>query len=234
MQTVPFENLDVVAGIHVRTDVAWSLPKVVDRHRGGWCFELNGAFGALLSELGFEVRQFGAAVLLDGPSVVVDHLCLEVTVDGRPLLVDVGFGDSFTNPLVLNDGDEQDGGAGTFQFVPSPQGTTLARIVDGVPEAQYRFKRVHHDVAEFSAISEQLRTDPDKHWKHKPFATRVIDEPGSRVTLTHDTLKVVRPDERTETPVSAADWADTLREWFAMTPPIGVSGSSSDHEEPRG
>ena len=52
---VPFENLDVHAGRGVGTGLGWSLPKIVDRRRGGWCFELNGAFSGLLRDLGFEV-----------------------------------------------------------------------------------------------------------------------------------------------------------------------------------
>lgn len=219
MQTVPFENLDVVAGVPVRTDTDWSVAKVVTYRRGGWCFELNGAFGALLGSLGFSVRNIAAAVLLGGPAVVADHLCLEVSIDGEPFLVDVGFGKSFTTPLALNNGDVQDGGSGDFQFIPSPQGTTLTQIVDGVPEAQYRFKRVHHELSDFSAISEQLRTDQDKHWKNKPFATRLLDRPTTRVTLTTDTLKLERDGKVSEEPVAPETWSDTLAEWFGMVAP---------------
>lgn len=222
MRTVAFENLDVVAGTKVRTGTDWSIPKVVDQRRGGWCFELNGAFAALLTELGFAVRHFAAAVLLNGPTVIADHLCLEVTIDQHPFLVDVGFGNSFTTPLALNSRDVQDGGSANFQFIPSPQGTTLARIVDDVPEAQYRFKRVHHELSDFDAISEQLRTDPTLRWKNKPFATRVLDTPTSRVTLTSDTLKIERDGSITEQAIDAARWRDTLAEWFAMQPPTDL------------
>lgn len=222
LQAVPFENLDVVAGIEVRTDSEWSLDKVIEQVRGGWCFELNGAFGALLIELGFKVQQLAAAVLLAGPTVVADHLCLEVTIENEPYLVDVGFGRSFVKPLALNRGDEQDGGIARFQFIASPQGTTLAQIVDGIPEAQYRFRRAHHDLADFADISEQLRTDPTKHWRTKPFATRLLNDAADRVTLTHDTIKFERANETTEQPVPADAWADTLAEWFEMTPPPAV------------
>ncbi len=132
LQTVPFENLDVFNLVPVRTDVDWSVAKIVDRRRGGWCFELNGAFGALLGSLGYDVKLTGAAVLLAGPNMTLDHLCLEVMLD-RPYLVDVGFGDTFIRPLELNSKAEQDGGNGTYQLLASPVGTTLARVVDGVP-----------------------------------------------------------------------------------------------------
>ena len=48
LTAVPFENLDVYARRTVRTDDDWSVSKVVGAGRGGWCFELNGAFATLL------------------------------------------------------------------------------------------------------------------------------------------------------------------------------------------
>lgn len=120
LTTVPFENLDVFRGVEVHTGVDWSVPKVVGRGRGGWCFELNGAFAALLEALGFTVARLGAAVLLGGPATVVDHLALEVILD-RPYLVDVGFGDSFCRPLILNHRGLQDGGTDDFELMAAPR-----------------------------------------------------------------------------------------------------------------
>ena len=171
---VPFENLDVFYQRPVRTDIEWSVAKILDRTRGGWCFELNGAFGALLRSLGFEVRHLGAAVLLNGPNSTLDHLCLEVRLD-QPYLVDVGFGDTFISPLELNTGTEQDGGNGAYQFIASPIGTTLARLVGGVPEASYRFKRVSHELADFDPASEALAGDADGHFRKGPLVTRLLD-----------------------------------------------------------
>lgn len=219
LTTVPFENLHVHARLGVRTDLAWSVPKIVDHGRGGWCFEANGAFSALLEALGFPVARLGAAVLLGGPTTVIDHLTLEVMLD-EPWLVDVGFGESFLVPLALNRSGPQDGGDATYELIPSPQGLTLAKHVADVPEAQYRFKRVNHDLAEFEAVSQHLQTADDLHWKHKPFATRLLDGGPDRVTLLKDRLKLTRGGQTEETPVAEADWADTLEEWFSMRPPV--------------
>jgi N-hydroxyarylamine O-acetyltransferase len=199
LTAVPFENLDIVDG-----------------GRGGWCFECNGAFALLLEALGFDVIRLGAAVLLDGPTRVIDHIALEVMID-QPYLVDVGFGDSFTRPLMLNSTGPQDGGTGTFEFIASPQGTTLTRHgAAGVPEAQYRFKRVAHRMEQFAPIADSLQVDPDKHWSTKPFATRLLDRGPDRVTLTRDTLKVKRNGELTTTPVGADEWDSTLYDWFGI------------------
>ncbi len=218
MTAVPFENLHVFHRIPVRTDLDWSVSKIVEEGRGGWCFELNGAFGGLLAALGFDVTLLGAAVLLDGPSQIVDHLTLEVMLD-QPYLVDVGFGDSTIRPLELNSDREQDGGSGTYQLMASPQGTTLARLDAGVPVAQFRFKRVALTLGDFDAASQALQDDPTSHFRAKPLATRLLDGGPDRVSLSSDRLRVTRDGETIETPVAPREWPSTLDEWFGLTVP---------------
>lgn len=219
MTTVPFENLHVAGRLGVRTDLGWSVSKIVDQGRGGWCFEVNGAFGALLEALGFDVNLLGAAVLLQGPSAVIDHLTLEVTLD-EPWLVDVGFGEGFIIPLALNRSDPQDGGDGSYQFLASPQGTTLARLDQtGVPSANYRFKRVVHRLADFDEASQRLQTDPASPFIEKPFATRLLDGGPDRVTLLRDRVKTLRDGVWSEEPVSPADWNQVLRHRFGLGSP---------------
>ncbi len=224
LAAVPFENLDVVAGIEVRTDLSWSLDKVIGRRRGGWCFELNGAFAALLRSLGFSVLQLGAAVLFDGPNKVVDHLALEVGLD-KTYLVDVGFGDCFIVPLDLNRRGPQVDPAGTFEFIDSSQGTTLTRHDgDGVPVPQYRFRRIHHELDEFEGASERLRTDDSLDWKSKPFATRLLDSSvdgsADRITLKRNRTTRQSNGQSVDTPVAESEWNSTLTELFDMDSPL--------------
>ncbi len=228
LATVPFENLDVVAGVAVRTDLSWSIPKIVDRQRGGWCFELNGAFGALLDAIGFSVMYLGCAVLLDGPNTMIDHVALEVTLD-QPYLVDVGFGESFVSPLELNRAGPQTDPAGVFEFIDSSQGTTLTwHDAEAVPVPQYRFKRVRHELGDFDAASERLRTDDTLDWSSKPFATRLVHAASGasaeRITLQRTKKKVHGAGTNTETPVEPEDWNAELAELFG----IEMEGRSDD------
>lgn len=215
MTAVPFENLSIVNGTHLPTDAASSYDKIVRQGRGGWCFELNGAFGALLEAIGFRVTMLGAAVLLDGPNTVIEHLALEVLAD-RPYLVDVGFGDSFIQPLALNQDGPQDGGNATYELIGSPHGTTLTRHVDGMPKPEYRFKRVAHDLDDFTSVSDSMQVDPDKHWRSKPFATRLLDGGPDRVTVTRHHRKLVRNGEVDEQPLDGDAWEQELVDWFGF------------------
>ncbi len=119
LTAVLFETLDVFHRRGVRTDSKWSVEKVVERHRGGWCFELNGAFAALLEAIGYQVTLLGAVVLLEGDDGQASHLTLRVDLD-RPYLVDVGFGDGFARPLPLDDLGPHDGGTRGLLVCHSP------------------------------------------------------------------------------------------------------------------
>lgn len=219
MTAVPFENLDIALGNGVELDADTSIEKIVERGRGGWCFEVNGAFAALLESLGFEVKLLGAAVLLDGPNRVIEHLALEVHAD-QPYLVDVGFGECFTQPLALNRAGLQAGGNAAYELIASPEGTTLAQLDEtddvAVPVAQYRFKRVAHALDDFATVSASMQVDPAKKWHKRPFATRLLDRGPDRVTLTSDRLKVVRNGVTTKTPVAVNEWAAQLYDWFGI------------------
>lgn len=220
---MPFENLEIALGPGVPHSLDAAVDKVVDRRRGGWCFELNGAFSLLLRALGFEVRLLGAAVLLDGPNTHLDHLTLEVSTTDRgagggigPHLVDVGFGDGATVPLPLNRSGPIAGGIADFELLASPLGTTLARHdVDGL-RAEYRFKRVAHEFDDFQPIAHELQSDPERHWSRSPFATRLTGRGTDRVTLLHDRLRLRRDGEWTEEPVAADEWSDALADWFGL------------------
>src|SRR5947208_15715959 len=55
---IPFENLDIAFGREIICDEDAFLRKIIERHRGGFCYELNGAFAALLRSLGFHCRCY--------------------------------------------------------------------------------------------------------------------------------------------------------------------------------
>lgn len=107
---VAFENLDVQLGREPPVAVDAIFAKVVGQGRGGWCFELNTLFGALLADLGYSVTRLKADVRRGGevPDRPGNHLCLRVDLD-RPYLVDVGFGGSLTAPLAIAAGAAVDG-----------------------------------------------------------------------------------------------------------------------------
>ena len=215
---IPFENLDVYAGRTVRTDDEWTVPKVTARGRGGWCFELNGAFAALLAELGYDVERRAATVLYSSVSAIPTHLTLQVSLD-RPYLVDVGFGDSFIRPLPLDSEGPHDGGTAKFGFQFDRETTTLVSYEDdGKAKPHFRFDRTARHPSDFEEASSYLQTTPGLQWTESRFATRLLDGGPDRVTLLPDRIKFRRDGIWSEQPVSESEWDALLAEWFELTP----------------
>ena len=101
LQTVPFENLSIHAAEPIVLADEALFTKIVENRRGGFCYECNGLFAALLRTLGFDVTMLSAEVAnaQGGYSQPFDHMTLVVRESQR-WLVDVGFGDSFLEPAL--------------------------------------------------------------------------------------------------------------------------------------
>src|SRR5690348_807964 len=162
---VPFENLSIHLGEPIRLAEPDLLDKVIGRRRGGFCYELNGAFAFLLSALGFEVERVAARVY-GGTSLgpPFDHMALVVrAADGSgPWLADVGFGSHSTYPLLLDDSAEQPDPAGMFQVVPVPDGDL---DVFKESEPQYRLERRVRSLEDFVPTCWWQQTAPGSHFR---------------------------------------------------------------------
>ena len=103
VRAIPFENVDVILGTHPGIEFDAVQAKLVDRQRGGYCYEHALLFAAVLEHLGFEVERRVARVQphKSGPRT---HMLLLVRVDGQEFLADVGFGAGMLKPMPLKDG----------------------------------------------------------------------------------------------------------------------------------
>src|SRR5438309_2685901 len=138
---VPFENLSIHLGEPISLEEDRLLDKLVARRRGGFCYELNGAFALLLESLGFAVDRLSARVFDGaGPGPPFDHLTLLVRpADGSgPWLTDVGFGSHSRFPLHLDRRGDQDDPDGRFAVLDADRGDVDV-LRDGEP--QYRVER---------------------------------------------------------------------------------------------
>src|SRR5262249_40888697 len=90
---VPFENLDIQLGRPIRIDLESLQSKLVCGRRGGYCFELNTLFAAVLERTGFRVTRLAARVRLSATRLLPrTHMLLRVEAGGAAYLADVGFG----------------------------------------------------------------------------------------------------------------------------------------------
>ena len=210
--TVPFENLSIHLGEEVRLDEGGLIDKVVHRRRGGFCYELNGAFAALLRALGFEVTVLAARVFGGGRlGPVFDHATLRVDLE-EPWLVDVGFGRFSQQPLRLATGDEQVDAAGHFQVLAAAEGDVDV-LMDG--ELQYRVEARSRTLEDFGPTCWWQCTSPRSHFTQSLVCTLLTDT--GRVTLSDRTLIETEGGRRTEqTLVADEDVLAAYRKKFGI------------------
>ena len=91
--SVPFENIDIHLGRPVSLKLSDLATKIIERRRGGYCFELNGILHAALNAMRFDVRPHMARVLY-GRTTPGErtHEVLIINVSGQKWLGDAGFG----------------------------------------------------------------------------------------------------------------------------------------------
>ncbi|MEV4282520.1 arylamine N-acetyltransferase family protein [Actinoplanes xinjiangensis] len=203
--TVPFENLSMG---QVSLDPDDLFDKVVRRRRGGFCYELNGLFALLLTELGHSVTRVAARV--DGGERLgppFDHLAL--IVDGQ-WLVDVGFGDHSTYPLRWDSRTDQDDPGGRFQLTDTTDGDVWV-LRDGKP--RYLIETRPRELSDFTATCWYQQTSPDSHFTRTTICSRLTED--GRVTISDRTLIVTSGGARTET--QPEDLAGAYRSHFGIT-----------------
>jgi N-hydroxyarylamine O-acetyltransferase len=212
LRAVPFENLSIHLGEQIVLDEAALVDKIVRRRRGGFCYELNGAFAALLAGLGFQVTPLAARGFeAEGVGPPFDHLALRVDTP-EPWLVDVGFGRFSHEPLRLDLRGEQADPGGTFHITEGEHGD-LDVSMDGTP--QYRIEPRPRALRDCEPTCWWHQTSPRSHFTQS-LVCSLLTEDG-RVTLSGRTLIRTRVAARHEQPLgSDADVLAAYRDTFGI------------------
>jgi N-hydroxyarylamine O-acetyltransferase len=217
--TVPFENLDIHLGRQIICDEARILHKVVNEHRGGFCYELNGAFAALLRTLGFRVMLLSGRVAREdgsyGPEF--DHLALCVDLE-EPWLADVGFGEGFLEPLRLDPGMEQGQSGRIYRLTRNDDGFVLEVMAEGRWKKEYAFTLHPRELSDFAGMCHYHQTSPESHFTRHRICS--LATPEGRVTLSDEKLIETRGSSRQERLLSGdQEWCVKLRELFGVVLP---------------
>lgn len=221
LHAVPFENLSIGWGEPIVLDVARHHAKIVERRRGGFCYELNGLFAWLLETIGFRVSLRSARVWAArdgvedyGPADA--HLFLHVDL-GEPWLADVGFGDNFLEPKRLVDALVQEEGRRAYRYAREDDGTwTLwQRGFDGAWKRGYHFADVAHPMDHFAFMCREQQTSPGSVFVRKRICSLAL--PDGRITLADDQFIETDLDgHRRIEAVDDAAWTRLLAERFGI------------------
>jgi len=229
VERVAYETLEIQLGRPTTVDPYESIERIVRSGRGGYCFHLNGAFGTLLSAMGYEVTWHRGGVFGAGedppPGATGNHLAL--TVRGLPApecpdgvwFVDVGLGDALHEPLPLRPGSYRQGPfryelrpspvePGGWQFRHDPAGSFVG--MDFAPEPA--------GPADFQARHIELSTSEDSPFVRAAIAQR---RHGRGVdVLIGCRLKHIGAGEPVSREIATPqEWFGTLADVFGLTLP---------------
>jgi len=216
--TVPFENLSIHSKQPIILEDKALFDKIVRKRRGGFCYELNGLFAALLRALGFNVAMLSAQVAKEeggfGPDF--DHMTLMVTLEQR-WLVDVGFGDTFREPLLLDEQEIQAQGERVYQIIGDNTHLILMERKNGKEwQPQYRFTLLPYQYADYEEMCRYHQTSPHSHFTQKRICSRATS--NGRVTLEENRMIITANEhKRKERAVtSKEEYMSLLHEYFGI------------------
>ncbi|GAA3552688.1 arylamine N-acetyltransferase [Amycolatopsis ultiminotia] len=209
VETIPFENVDVVLERHRGIGLEAVCEKLIGRRRGGYCYEQAGLFAAVAEQLGYSVQRTAARVQprKSGPYT---HMSLVVTVEDREYLVDVGFGAGILVPMPLVDGAVVDQAGWPHRMAARGDWWVLQKqTADGWDDLHEFLPQVHSLPIDYEVFHHYTSTHP-----RSPFTGRLVVmrlSPGRFRRMVGREYQESHPNGTTQTrTITPADLSETL------------------------
>lgn len=216
--SIPYENFDVLLKQPMTIAPAAAFDKIVDRGRGGWCYEMNGLFGSALEAAGFKVTRMAGAVARGERGEIAhgNHLVLRVDLD-RAYIADVGFGDGMLEPTPLLEGPVSCAG---YEFRVEGLGDGWLRFhnhaLGGAPYFDFRDRPAIE--SELAWTCRYLSTSPESVFTQTAIAFRHTPD-GIRAILGRIVRQVTPGGKTTHLMASADEFVATLKSQFGLDLP---------------
>jgi N-hydroxyarylamine O-acetyltransferase len=219
MLKVPFENLDIHLGRKIILEPEVLYNKIVLNNRGGFCYEMNGLFYEIITLLGFKAKRVSARVFNDNgePGREFDHMAVIVDLDGVEWLADVGFGDSFLEPLKFVPDLEQAQYGKLFKIVKVDEENFKTVCSEDGKEYKdmYLFSHKPRELAEYNEMCVYQQESPDSHFVKNTICT--LARTGGRITLSGLKLTELKDGVKTETALqNTEEFNIKLKELFGI------------------
>ncbi|MCU1350211.1 MAG: arylamine N-acetyltransferase [Acidobacteria bacterium] len=218
-RTFLFDNLDIQTGRGVNLALEALERKFLDDGRGGYCFEHNSLFAAVLRGLGYDVRLLLGRVRRGPPEGWVrTHMLLRVAIEGELWIADVGFGAlGLLEPMLLIEGTESEQGGITYVLRrEEPYWVLAARDAAGTSDL-YEFTEEPHTPADVEMSNHFTATYPSSIFRRTLTIQRAT--PEERTILRNELVTRIRGGMTTEEPIGAGGVRHAAREIFGVTLP---------------
>lgn len=202
---VPFENLDIHLNIPLDYSPAYVYNKIVERNRGGLCYENNSLFYDILKAVGFQVH-FISSEMYKGLPLKNDynhmHMALAVHLDQNIYLVDVGNGKAFGSPIPLlhtsiSKGEDGDYYVDIFQDMKA----LYLKNSTGMTAPRYVFNLDFKKRSDFRLACNFIETSPESVFRKGTLAT--LYQENERITLTGNKLVTTKNENKTINSISS-------------------------------
>ncbi|WAL59784.1 arylamine N-acetyltransferase family protein [Thermocoleostomius sinensis] len=223
-QHIPFENLDIFLGQDIHLDPDRLFNKLINRKRGGYCYELNGLFLLVLQHLGFHIIPMAARVFMPNGSLrQKSHQMAIVELRGQSWLVDVGFGgNGLVQPIVTEVNREWDQTIDTFRLQSDENlGLILQHQLNDEWRSLYAFIPEKQYPADYRMMNFFASRSPDSLFTRKRLC--IIPTSESRIILNNHVLKIRGVRHSIVTQLTTADSYDqALKQYFgiALSPEV--------------
>jgi len=221
IQSICFENLDVVVGRKIKLDYNHLFKKIVTSGRGGYCFELNILYSELLKSLGFSPKPVLGRVWLRNPDATPprNHLAHLVKLNGETFITDVGFGGLTTRiPLNINDSSEVNDNDGFVRIKPFDKNQYMVqRKVENDWANQYSFETVNISEEDIQISNYYMSTNPKSHFFNDRFIGKFTKK--GRIGLFNNQMSTregIQVINKKQIPYGS-EWLDTLESEFHLT-----------------
>jgi N-hydroxyarylamine O-acetyltransferase len=233
VESIPFENLDILLGRPIRLDLPSLDAKLVASRRGGYCFEQNTLFAAALGGIGFTVTPLAARVRLGGRTDGArTHMLLRVRAGERDWLADVGFGGGgLLEPMPIEPSGETRQGSWRFRIVEDGQERVLQNAGPTGWRDLYAFTTEPQLPVDFVVANHYTSTHPDSSF------TKLLLVQQTSADVAHmirgDVFLTMRPGEapRKRSIADGEELLALLEERFGLAFPSGTSFPQSDAGE---
>ena len=224
---IPFENLNPILGHPVPIDLPSIEAKLVHSKRGGYCFEQNALFWAVLRRLGFAATGLAARVLRGGRPAELSprsHMLLRIELPEGVHIADIGFGSTtLTAPLRLFDDSPQETPHGFFRVVKVGEEYEEQAQFDDEWQTQYRFALQEYFPQDYESLNWYRATHPQSPFVNILQVARAL--PDRRLGLRDNQYAIRHLDGRSEKRVlqSAREIMDVLERDFDIALPEPLS-----------
>lgn len=220
LYNIPFENLDIKNKVDIVLDIDRIYDKIINKRRGGFCYELNGLFSKLLYNAGFKLFYVSCNVYSEERGKYgadFDHMGI-IIEDKERWLADVGFGESFIEPLklIFDIPQKQYGVDYRFRKLNDNE-IVLERSYDSEKFSKmYKFNLKPRRIEEYTGMCKYHQSSPDSHFTKGRLCSIATTE--GRISLTDKLLIVTENGIRKEFPVTdEKDFNSKLKEYFNLT-----------------